>query len=317
VANDRTEIRARRGRILYRILAAASAVVRRLPLGAARALGAILGHVAWHVLRRERRRAIDNLAQAFPEWPPGKRRATARAMFHHLGKLLFEMLWLPSFDAALRDRTTEVVGLEQFLALMKRGRGAIAITAHHGNWEWAAHCVASYGIDLTALQRERNEADINRFITELRAGAGIRTIDRGSTAAAREMIQSLRRGGLLAFLIDQNIRAESAKVPFFGRPALTPLGPAKLAIRTETPIICIFTERRGAKYVLTFHEPIEVTRADDPIALTARITADIEAQIRRAPEQWVWLHDRWRERPKWEVGDGGQGTGDRPARPAS
>jgi len=115
------------------------------------------------------------------------------------------------------------------------------------------------------------------------------------------MIQSLRRGGLLAFLIDQNIRAESAKVPFFGRPALTPLGPAKLAIRTETPIVCIFTERRGAKYLLTFENPIEVTRDDDPIVLTARITAAIEAQIRRAPEQWVWLHDRWRERPKWDV----------------
>ncbi len=299
---DRKEVRARRGRIVHRILVVISAIVRRLPLAAARACGVAIGHVAWHVVRRERRIALQNLAQAFPDWPRSKRRATTRAMFHHLGRIVFEMLWLPRLDAAMRDRTTDVVGLEQFRALMKRGRGAIAITAHHGNWEWAAHCVASFGVDLTALQRERNEADINRFVTELRAVHGIRTIDRGSTAAAREMIQSLRRGGLLAFLIDQNIRAESAKVPFFGRPALTPLGPAKLAIRTETPVICIFTELRGSKYVLTFHEPIEVTRDDDPIALTARITAAIEEQIRRAPEQWVWLHDRWRERPKWEVG---------------
>jgi KDO2-lipid IV(A) lauroyltransferase len=302
VANDRAEVRARRGRIVYRILVVLSAVVRRLPLGVARACGVVVGHIGWHVVRRERRIALRNLDQAFPDWTPRQRKATTRAMFHHLGRIVFEMLWLPRLDAAMRDRTTEVVGLERFRALMQRGRGAIAITAHHGNWEWAAHCVASFGVDLTALQRERNEADINRFITALRARHGIRTIDRGSTAAAREMIQSLRRGGLLAFLIDQNIRAESAKVPFFGRPALTPLGPAKLAIRTETPIVCIFTERRGAKYLLTFHEPIEVTRDDDPIALTARITAAIEAQIRRAPEQWVWLHDRWRERPKWEVG---------------
>jgi Kdo2-lipid IVA lauroyltransferase/acyltransferase len=299
--NDRKEVRARRGRIVYRILVVLSAIVRRLPLGVARACGVAIGHVAWHVVRRERRIALDNLAQAFPEWSPQQRKATTRAMFHHLGRIVCEMLWLPRLDAAMRDRTTEVVGLEQFRELMGRGKGAIAITAHHGNWEWAAHCVASYGVDLTALQRERNEADINRFITNIRAHAGIRTIDRGSTAAAREMIQSLRRGGLLAFLIDQNIRAESAKVPFFGRPALTPLGPAKLAIRTETPIICIFTERRGSKYILTFQDPIEVSRDDDPIALTATITAAIEAQIRRAPEQWVWLHERWRERPKWEV----------------
>jgi KDO2-lipid IV(A) lauroyltransferase len=302
VADDRAEVRARRGRIVYRLLVVLSAIVQRLPFGVARACGVALGHVAWHVLRRERRLAMNNLAQAFPAWPAGKRNATARAMFHHLGRIVFEMLWLPRFDAATRERTTEVVGLEQFRELMRRGKGAIAITAHHGNWEWAAVCVASYGIDLTALQRERNEADINRFVTELRTRHGIRTIDRGSVSAAREMIQSLRRGGLLAFLIDQNIRAESAKVPFFGRPALTPLGPAKLAIRTETPIVCIFTELRGSKYVLTFEEAIEVARDDDPIALTAKITAAIEAQIRRAPEQWVWLHDRWRERPKWDVG---------------
>jgi len=299
--NDRTEVRARRGRIVYRILVVLSAIVRRLPLRIARACGVAIGQIGWLVLRRERRLAMSNLTVAFPEWTRQRRSATTRAMFHHLGRIVFEMLWLPRLDAAMRDRTTDVVGLERFLELMKRGRGAITITAHHGNWEWAAHCVARYGVDLTVLQRERNEADINRFITELRAGANIRTIDRGSTAAAREMIHSLRRGGLLAFLIDQNIRAESAKVPFFGRPALTPLGPAKLAIRTETPVVCIFTERRGDKYVLTFQEPIEVTRGDDPIALTARITALIEAQIRRAPEQWVWLHDRWRERPKWDV----------------
>jgi len=305
VANDRTEVRARRGRVVYRILVVLSAIVRRLPLSVGRAAGAALGELAWLVRGRERRLAMRNLAEAFPEWPKKKRRATTRAMFHHIGRIVFEMLWLPRLDAAMRDKTTEVVGLEQFRTVMARGRGAIAITAHHGNWEWAAHCVASFGVDLTALQRERNEADINRFITALHSVHGIRTIDRGSTAAAREMIQSLRRGGLLAFLIDQNIRAESAKVPFFGRPALTPLGPAKLAIRTETPVICIFTERRGSKYILTFREPIEVTRDDDAIALTAKITAAIEEQIRRAPEQWVWLHDRWRERPKWDVGGRG------------
>jgi KDO2-lipid IV(A) lauroyltransferase len=301
VANDRAEVRARRGRIVYRILVVVSAIVRRLPLRIARACGATIGQVAWLVLRRERRLAMSNLMVAFPEWTRQQRKATTRAMFHHLGRIVFEMLWLPRLDAAMRDRTTEVVGLERFLELMKRGRGAIVMSGHFGNWEWAAHCVARYGVDLTVLQRERNEADINRFITELRAGANIRTIDRGSAAAARAMIRSVRRGGLLAFLIDQNIRAESAKVPFFGRPALTPLGPAKLAISTETPIVCIFAERRGSKYVLTLQEPIEVTRDDDPIALTARITALIETQIRGAPEQWVWLHDRWRERPKWDV----------------
>ncbi len=162
--------------------------------------------------------------------------------------------------------------------------------------------MASYGIPLTVLQRERNEEEVGEFVTETRARFGIVTIDRGSTAAAREMLRAVKNPGGLAFLIDQNIRAESAKVPFFGRPALTPIGPAKLAIRAAVPVVGIFIERRddGTQHI-TFDAPIETSRGDDPIALTARMTARIEAQIRRAPEQWVWMHERWKERPRWDV----------------
>ena len=223
-------------------------------------------------------------------------------MFHHLGVSLIEILWLPRLDTATRDRTTTTKGLDRTLALVREGRGMVAYTAHTGNWEWLACCVASYGIPLTVLQRERNEADVNQFLTDTRARFGIATIDRGSTAAAREMLRAVKSAGALAFLIDQNIRAESAKVPFFGRPALTPIGPAKLAIRAGVPVVGIFIERRpdGTQHIV-FDDPIETTRGDDPIALTARLTARIEAQIRLAPEQWVWMHERWKERPRWEV----------------
>src|SRR5436305_5130296 len=133
VGNDRAEVRARRGRIVYRLLVVLSAIVQRLPLGVARACGVALGHVAWHVVQRERRLAMSNLAQAFPDWTKRQRSAITRAMFHHLGRIVFEMLWLPRFDAATRERTTEVVGLEPFREVLRRGKGAIAITAHHGN----------------------------------------------------------------------------------------------------------------------------------------------------------------------------------------
>lgn len=186
--------------------------------------------------------------------------------------------------------------------MVRDGRGMVAYTGHCGNWEWLACCVASYGISLTVLQRERDEAEINQFITETRARFGIGTIDRGSTSAARAMLRALKNAGALAFLNDQNIRAESAKVPFFGRPALTPIGPARLAIRAGVPLVGIFIERGddGRQHIV-FDEPIETSRDDDPIALTTRMTARIEAQIRRAPEQWVWMHERWRERPEWDV----------------
>jgi len=291
--------RAFRGRILYRILRLFSSVVRRLPLGATRAIGLVLGHLGWHVLRHHRRRALANIAVAFPDWPLRRRNATIRAMFHHLGLTLVEVLWLPNLNAETCAQTTTFEGLEN----LRPGEGTIGITGHCGNWEWMAHAIAMRS-PLTVLHRGRDEPMMNLFIRDLRADTGITTIDRGSTAAGREMIRALRNGSMLSFLIDQNIRAESVKVPFFGRPALTPIGPAKLAVRTGAKVLRIFGERRNGKLHIRILEPIIVTPDDDPVALTARLTADIEAQIRRVPGQWVWMHDRYRERPKWDVSEG-------------
>jgi Kdo2-lipid IVA lauroyltransferase/acyltransferase len=209
---------------------------------------------------------------------------------------LIEILWLPNLNAETCAQTTTIEGLEN----LHPGEGMIGITGHCGNWEWIAHAIA-LRTPVTVLHRERDEVEMNRFVTTLRTHVGITTIDRGSTAAGREMVRALRNGSILAFLIDQNIRAESIKVPFFGRPALTPIGPARLAVRMGVPITRMFIERRDGMLHIRILEPLVVSPDDDPVALTARLTADIEAQIRRVPEQWVWMHDRWRERPKWDV----------------
>jgi KDO2-lipid IV(A) lauroyltransferase len=289
--------------MLYRAILVLSFIARRLPLRTGQRLGRGLGTVAWHVLRRERRRALVHIAIAFPEWPAEEQRETIRRMFQHLGMSLFEMLWLPNLDAKRFAATTTHEGLEPALAALRAG-GVVAFTGHVGTWEWVAHSVARLGMPLTVLQRERREGGLGELITRIRAGVDIVTIDRGSAGGAKEMLQALRRGRALAFLIDQNIRAESVKVPFFGRPALTPIGPAKLAIRAGATIVPIFIHRRedGTHHV-RFLEPIATARGDDPVALTARMTKIIEEEIRRAPEQWVWMHERWRERPKWDAGE--------------
>jgi Kdo2-lipid IVA lauroyltransferase/acyltransferase len=293
--------RAFRGRLLLGLITLISAVGRRLPLSTGRAFGRALGSLAWHVARRERRKALDNIAAALPELSDAERRRIIRDMFRHLGMTLFEIGWLPNVTLENRSATSTIEGLDRLNDLVAQGKSVVTFTGHCGNWEWLAWCT---GLELpvTALQRERSEEGLNRFITDLRSRVGIRTIDRGSAGAARELIQALRKPGVLAFLIDQNIRAESAKVPFFGRPALTPIGPAKLAIRGGAWIAIGFIER-GANGMqrIRFLEPFETKRDDDPIELTARITRHIEEQIRRVPEQWVWMHERWRERPKWEV----------------
>ena len=293
--------RAFRGRVIYAVLTACGAIVRRLPLSIVRVLGAILGTIGYSIAIGERRRAIANIARAFPEWPRKQHKRTIRATFRHLGISVFELLWLPNLDTKLHE-TTVYEGTDKLLELIDAGRACIIFTAHVGNWEWLCYGSGKLGRPTAVLQRERNEADINRFITELRARAGVRTIDRGSTGSARELLQATKRGGILAFLIDQNLRTESVKVPFFGIPSPTPIGPAKLAIRSEAIAIAGFVERLpDGRHLIRFHEPLECKRDDDPIALTARMTEIIEAQIRRLPEQWVWMHDRWRERPKWDV----------------
>jgi KDO2-lipid IV(A) lauroyltransferase len=285
-----------RGRVLSLALRAVSGVVRRLSLPVARAIGVFIGHLGWLLLWPDRGRAVANITAAFPDWSRRRCIRTARAMFHHLGKTLAEILWLPNLNDETLAATTTFEGLEN----LPIGQGAVGITAHCGNWEWIAHAIAHY-MPPTVLHRERDESDMNDFATELRHRNGIATIDRGSTAAGREMIRALRRGSILGFLIDQSIRSESTRVTFFGRPALTPLGPARLAIATGVPIVRIFCERRGDKLHIRILEPIVAGPDDDAASITARLTADIEEQIRRVPEQWVWMHGRWRMRSKWEV----------------
>lgn len=296
------KLRAFRTRAVYRALVVVSAIGRRIPLRIGQFLGRALGRLAWHVARRERRKALANFAIAFPDWPESKRRDAVRAMFRHLGMCVFEIAWLPNMTEALRAKTSIIEGFDRVLAHIDAGRGVIIFTAHCGNWEWLSYVTGTWGRPVSVLQRERDSPEMNRYITELRAKAGVRTIDRGSTASAREMIQAVRRGGILAFVVDQNIRTESVKVPFFGRPALTPIGPARFAVRSEAVVVTAYASRLAdGRHHLEFLEPIECHRDDDPVALIERVTGQIEAQIRRVPEQWVWMHDRWRDRPQWDV----------------
>jgi KDO2-lipid IV(A) lauroyltransferase len=296
LASPRT--RALRGKAVYVVVSALAFLVRLLPLSIARGMGATLATLGAPFFRRDLRRARAQLGAAYPEWSAREIDDTVRSVCRHIGVTFMEFLWLRNVDAKVLARTTTYEGMEH---VTQRTSGIIAISGHCGNWEWTAHAIAAIA-PLTTMQRQRNEEDINRLITKLRGESNVSVIDRGAASAGREMIRALRGGRVLGFLIDQNIRAESVKVPFFGRPALTPIGPAKLAIRAGVPVVCIFDERtRDGKHIIRIHPPIVTSKDDDPIALTARITAVIEEEIRRRPQQWVWFHDRWRERPGWDV----------------
>ena len=150
------KLRAFRERLLYRALVIVSAIGRRIPLRLGQFLGRLLGRLAWHVVRRERRKALKHFAIAFPDSTDDQRRDAIRAMFRHLGMSLFELAWLPNLDAAARERTTDVEGIDRVLELLDSGRGVICMTAHCGNWEWLAYVMGSYGRPVYVLQRERD-----------------------------------------------------------------------------------------------------------------------------------------------------------------
>ncbi len=300
------KLRAFRETLVVRGLDVAAILTRRLSLPVARTIGRFWGFLAWYVLYPYRRLALRHIADAFPEWDRKKQRQTIKAMFTHLGITLMEVLWVPNLDDRRLAETTVLENAEPLKELIARGQGCVVFTAHCGNWEWAAWAVARLG-PLWVMQRERDEERMNELAHSIRSQAGIHTLHRGGAAAARGMIAAIKKGGMIAFLIDQNTKAPSARVPFFGMPAPTPIGPAKLAIRTGAHAVTIFIERDAAGIQhIRIGNPRPTSPDEDPIALTAELTRAIEEQVRRVPEQWVWMHKRWRARPKYDVGTFGE-----------
>lgn len=256
----------------------------------------MLGAMAGKLLPAERRRAMSSLRTAFPELSETERRSIADDMFRHLGMSLLEIAWLPNLDRAGLEATTVIEGIEHFRAAHEAGKGVVLFTGHCGNWEWMAATIGLLGFPMNVVARELYDPRINDFVVASRARHGVETIGRGSGNAAREILATLRRGQILGVLIDQSIKAENVEVDFFGAPAPTPVGPARLAIRAGASVIAGFTERREGVQVIRFEPPLQTGRDDDPVELTRLMTQAIENQIRRVPSQWVWMHRRWNPR---------------------
>lgn len=267
----------------------------------AQGAGTRLGALAGRLSRREGRRMDDHLALAFPELEPGRRAELVRGCWRHLGTCLGEMLHLSRRPAAEASRWVEVEGFERVEAERRAGRVVLVLTGHCGNWELISAANHSHGLDLVAMARNHEDPNLARAIVDLRRHLGTTTIGRGAPGSSRQLLRTLRRGGALAMLIDQDIAAEGVWVPFFGRLAYTPTAAADIAQRLGAAVVPTFAERLAdGSHRVTFHAPLELSA--DRFEATAVMTLAIEEQIRRCPEQWVWMHRRWRRRPPDEVG---------------
>jgi KDO2-lipid IV(A) lauroyltransferase len=187
-------------------------------------------------------------------------------------------------------------------AALSRGRGVVVVSGHVGNWELLALRVARSGIArASAVAKETSDSRMTALLEEFRAANGLHSIWRGQDGAAKQILRSLRDGEILGLLIDQDTRVQSVFVPFFGRSAATPRAAADLALRTGAGVVCAFCQRtRDGRYRISMQElgfQPGGDREADVRELTAAMTRQIEEAIRRSPEQWVWMHRRWKTQP--------------------
>lgn len=176
---------------------------------------------------------------------------------------------------------------------LARGHGVLAVTGHIGNWELLFRRFVRAGYPAVAVGREAADARLTAWIERVR-GEG-RTIWRGEAGSSRKLLRAFRENWIVAMLIDQDTKVQGVFVPFFGELAHTPRAPADLALRTGAAVVAVFIHRReGGGHRITTRP---VAPSGDPGTLTAAMTAAIEAEIRACPEEWVWMHRRWKTRP--------------------
>jgi|CXWL01.1.fsa_nt_gi KDO2-lipid IV(A) lauroyltransferase len=310
--------RRRRDAVFHLLFKAVAPAFALLSWATCQRLGPRLGDLGWRVSRRDRERTLAHLELALPELAPDERLALARASFRHHGTTLAECLHLLRRDPATVRRVTTVLGWEHVEAARKTGRPLVILTGHCGNWELLAALINARGLGMAVVARQLDDAVMDRLLVGFRARFGTETIARGSMHAARRLLTVLRSGGALGMLIDQDTKVEGVWVPFFGRPAYTPVGAAQIALRQKALVLPVFIERltpgepcpvavrelpAGApappgQHLVRFLPPLDLPPT--PTGATATMTAAIEEQVRRRPSQWVWMHRRWRRQPPVE-----------------
>ncbi len=274
----------------------------RLPRKLNGAVGELLGRAALKSSATSRRRIVAHLEIAFPELDAAQREKIISATARHFGLMLAEVAWLWRASPDAVASICKFDGAEHLLAALDGGRGAMMVTAHCGNWELLCARIPVAGIPLTAAVRQLDNPGLDRLITSLRTRFGTEILPRGPSAG-RKLARALSRNRVVGLLIDQDIRdVPGVFVPFFRRPAWTPSGAATLALRLGCPVIPTFIHRlpdgtHHAEVHAPLPLPVDGSLEDRIVELTAASTACIERQVRAHPDQWVWMHRRWRTQP--------------------
>jgi Kdo2-lipid IVA lauroyltransferase/acyltransferase len=276
-----------------------------LPRPAARAFASVVARILLWSQPRLRRTAMTNLRLAFPEWNDAKRREVIRQMTRNLGWMAAEFAHFPGRTKENIEKLVVLDGFENFDAARRLGKGVIFLTGHMSAWELAPFAQALYGHPLSFLARAIDNERVNSLIDSYRCLSGNRPIEKNNSA--REMLRVLYGGGTVGVLADQNTSVdEGVFVDFFEIPAATTTGLVRMARHTGAAVVPGFLSWDEAlrKYRLRFEPAVTLRQTEDEAVdireNAARCNKVIEDYIRAHPEQWLWVHKRWKNRPPGE-----------------
>jgi Kdo2-lipid IVA lauroyltransferase/acyltransferase len=274
------------------------------PRPLARAAGMSIAWMVYLLHGKLRRVGMRNLELAFPEITRRQRKKILRGIFTSLGRQVAEVCLFPKYTRENVNKTVVYEGFENFERALARGKGVLFLTAHLGAWELSAFAHSLYGYPLGIVMRPLDNPYLDRLAREYRTMHGNKAVDKDF---ARGLISAMRKGETVGVLMDTNmIASQGVFVDFFGIPACTASGVARIALKTDAAVVPGFTvwDPVLRKYRLRFDAAVELVRTGntekDVVANTAKFTKVIEDYVRRYPDQWLWVHRRWKTRPKGE-----------------
>ncbi len=294
-----------RHRLEYALVWPVVKLLSALPRSLARAFGILLAAGVYTLHGRLRKVGLRNLEIAFPGMPAAERKKIVRGVFVSLGRQLAEFCQFPRYTRENVSRVAVYEGFENFAAAERRGKGVLFLTAHLGGWEVGSFAHSVYGHKLRIVIRALDNPYLDRMVERYRTLHGNSTFEKQDFA--RGLISAMRAGETVGLLMDQNMTPPAGVfVDFFGVPACTASGIARVALRTDAAVVPAFTiwDDTLRKYRITFAPPLTLARTGDDerdvVEATQLFTRVIEDYVRKHPEQWLWVHRRWKTRPEGE-----------------
>ncbi|WP_394793500.1 lysophospholipid acyltransferase family protein [Armatimonas sp.] len=282
--------------------------VAQMPRAKALRLGTRLGQLGFWLVRRPRTTSLRNLRLIYGDaLTQAQRQELTRKVFEHFGRVTLDF-----YRSALRgddnilELVTEIEGWESSKQALAAGKGLIGVGGHLGNFEIFARYAAKSGVPLTVVARDPNDPVFGAMVKKIRQSGGYEVVSKGG-ASLRKLFVALKKGEAIAMLTDQN--SGDVFVPFLGIPAGTVTGPAALALKTGAPLIVSYCVMKpDSTYKIVVHEPLWPKENESEASLMARVNLAIEEGIRQYPEQYLWLHNRWKSAfeeknaPRWPTG---------------